>query len=144
MKRRKNSAARACHPRIQARRLQQLNALGDLRIEPLGHWLQIVFAKGKRACSESADYSRFRIAPQLRRAKNLRGIQAGRRLEHHKARGRQVNGLQFFAHAFGPGVAAKEEERHVRAQLQADVRQRRAIQPLLPKAVERQQRRGGV
>src|SRR3990167_9916779 len=95
-------------------------------------------------CSKALDCSSIRVAFEPRRAENTLGSESGCGLDHHKFGWRQRDGGDFLANPFHPGMAAREEKRHIRAQRQRQSAQVLRWQSHAPKALQRQQATRGV
>ena len=138
----------------------QLDAAPHIGTQRLRHRLKIVVSEfqdfleidhpncldifSRVVCSKALDYSSFCVPFEIWRAKDALRGRAARWFDHHKTRSGQAHGCELLAHAFDPGVAPADEERHVGAQGEPDRRELRSRQAQPPEAVERQQGGGGV
>jgi len=76
--------------------------------------------------------------------KNAGRLHAGGWFDHAKACCRQIDGGDLLTHAFDPGIAPTQEERHIGTELQAQLLQAMQGQVQAPQAIEGQQRGGGI
>gem|GEM_PF-3900064 len=120
---------------------QSVHRLGDFGVAADGHRFEGVAA---RTLQEIILADARHVALQQRVGEQLGGADVDRWTDDQEpAFGQRHRGDQF-AHALGPGAAATNENRHVRAELAAEFGQLVLVQAGLPEKVEGNQAGGGV
>ncbi|PNS07556.1 hypothetical protein Lysil_1732 [Lysobacter silvestris] len=115
-------------------RLQCLEDRIDVRFEPAQHGFEGVALDP--VCDEVGYCRGWRIPRQIRGLEQFGGRAVNARMNQQIPGWQQRQRDQYFAQPGGPGIAAAHEDRHIRAQAQAQIRQPILAQSGVPQMIE--------